>query len=224
MNGESAIAPAGGVIGQPRLRGHLHTWAAAIAVPAGALLIVTANRSSARIGAAIYAASLLALFATSASYHRLARSTRARRLMRRLDHSMIFVLIAGTYTPVCLLALPRRWGIPILSVVWTGAVVGVVLKTTAFDRYKRLQYMLYPALGWTALAAMPVLFQEHGRKPGQLLGKSPWLQSVHAQGDARLIGRIVDVHIAAAHSVSLSGEIVTSGPASSAARPVEAAA
>jgi tRNA-2-methylthio-N6-dimethylallyladenosine synthase len=71
---------------------------------------------------------------------------------------------------------------------------------------------------------MPVLFQEHGRKPGQLLGKSPWLQSVHAPGDARLIGQIVDVRIAAAHSVSLAGEIVTSGPASSAVRPVEAAA
>ncbi len=64
---------------------------------------------------------------------------------------------------------------------------------------------------------MPVLFQEHGRKPGQLLGKSPWLQSVHAEGNARLIGSIVDVHIRATHSVSLSGEIVT-------VEPVEAAA
>jgi hemolysin III len=160
MSAQRVIAPGDGTTGHPRLRGHLHTWAAAIAVPAGALLIVTADRSSARVGAAIYAASLLALFATSASYHRLARSTRARRLMRRLDHSMIFVLIAGTYTPVCLLALPRRWGIPILSVVWTGALVGVVLKTAAFDRYRRLQYALYPVLGWTAIAARPVLFRQ----------------------------------------------------------------
>jgi tRNA-2-methylthio-N6-dimethylallyladenosine synthase len=74
---------------------------------------------------------------------------------------------------------------------------------------------------------MPVLFQDTGRKPGQLLGKSPWLQSVHAMGDKRLIGRVVDVRIAAAHAVSLSGEIVTGAFASTpaaAARPVEAAA
>ena len=144
---------------RPKLRGHLHTWTAALAIPAGVLLILTANRAAARVGASIYAASVLALFATSASYHRLARSVRSRQVLRRLDHSMIFVLIAGTYTPVCLLALPLEWGIPILSVVWTGALLGIVLKTAAFDRFRLLHHSLYPILGWVAIAALPVLFQ-----------------------------------------------------------------
>jgi hemolysin III len=144
---------------RPKLRGHLHTWTALFAVPAGVLLVLAANRAAARVGASIYAASVLALFATSASYHRLAHSVRARQVMRRLDHSMIFVLIAGTYTPVCLLALPLAWGIPILSIVWAGALLGIVLKTTAFDRFRALHHSLYPILGWVAIGALPILYQ-----------------------------------------------------------------
>src|SRR4029453_13671927 len=79
------------VVARPRFRGHLHTWTAAIAIPAGVLLIVVARSASARVGASIYAASVLPLFGTSASYHRLAYSVRARQILRRLDHSMIFV-------------------------------------------------------------------------------------------------------------------------------------
>ncbi|MEO8698167.1 MAG: hemolysin III family protein, partial [Acidimicrobiales bacterium] len=144
---------------RPRFRGHLHTWTAAAAIPAGILLIVAARSASARVAASIYAASVLALFGTSASYHRLAHSMRARQILRQLDHSMIFVLIAGTYTPICLLALPRSWGIPVLSVVWSGAVLGIVLKTAAFHRFPILRHALYPILGWTAVVALPVLYQ-----------------------------------------------------------------
>ena len=147
------------VVARPRFRGHLHTWTAAIAIPAGVLLILAARPAAARVGAAIYAASVLALFGTSASYHRLAHSVRARQILRRLDHSMIFVLIAGTYTPVCLLALPPAWGIPILCIVWSGAIFGIVLKTAAFNRFPLLRHTLYPVLGWTAVVASPVLYQ-----------------------------------------------------------------
>jgi hemolysin III len=136
----------------------LHTWTAIVAIPASILLIIDAHGTAARVSASIYAASVLALFGTSASYHRIARSERARRIMRRLDHSMIFVLIAGTYTPVCLLGMPKAWGIPVLATVWTGATTGVVLKVTAFDRLRALNYALYPVLGWAAVVAMPVLF------------------------------------------------------------------
>jgi hemolysin III len=160
MNGEVMVeVPTVAAIESPRLRGHLHTWTAALAIPAGVLLIVAAQSATARVTATIYATSVLALFGTSASYHRLARSNRSRQRLRRLDHSMIFVLIAGTYTPVCLLALPRAWGIPILSVVWAGALLGIVLKTAAFDRFVVLRHALYPILGWTAIVALPVLFQ-----------------------------------------------------------------
>lgn len=144
---------------RPRFRGYLHTWTVALAIPACVLLIIGARTPAARVGASVYGASVLALFGTSAIYHRLAHTVRSRRILRRLDHSMIFVLIAGTYTPICLLALPRAWGIPILSVVWSGALLGIILKTAAFDRFLVLRHALYPILGWTAIVAMPVLYQ-----------------------------------------------------------------
>jgi hemolysin III len=144
---------------RPRYRGTLHAWTVFIAIPACAFLLWSADRAAARVSAAVYGASVVALFGTSASYHRLAHSPRARRIMRRIDHSMIFVLIAGTYTPVCLLALPKAWGIPVLVLVWTGAALGVVIKVLAFDRMKIFHYALYPILGWGAVVALPVLFQ-----------------------------------------------------------------
>jgi hemolysin III len=72
---------------------------------------------------------------------------------------MIFVLIAGTYTPVCVLALPAAWAIPVLAIVWSGALLGVVLKTTAFERFPILRHALYPILGWTAIVALPVFLK-----------------------------------------------------------------
>ncbi len=151
---------------RPLLRGWLHAAIFLVAIPAGITLVARANGAAATAGASIYAASLLLLFGTSASYHRLARSPQARRVMRRLDHSMIFVLIAGTYTPVCLLVLPRVWCVTLLAVVWTVALVGIALKTVAFDRFKVLQYALYPLLGWAAVGALPAMY--HRLSAGQL--------------------------------------------------------
>ena len=143
---------------RPRYRGHLHTWTALAAIPAGIFLVIAAQRAVGKVSAVVYGVSVLALFGTSAAYHRLARSVQARLVMQRLDHSMIFVLIAGTYTPLCLVALPATWGIPILCVVWVGAVAGVVLKVAAFDRFRVANYALYPVLGWVAVVALPVLY------------------------------------------------------------------
>jgi hemolysin III len=98
-------------------------------------------------------------FGTSAGYHRLARREHTQLIMQRLDHSMIFVLIAGSYTPVCLLGLPRAWGIPLLCVVWTFAAVGIVIKQFAFEKLKVLEYALYPILGWILVVAAPVLLR-----------------------------------------------------------------
>ena len=119
--------------------------------------MLAAHDVTARIAASIYAAALLLVFGTSAAYHRLARTPRARMIMQRLDHSMIFLLIAGTYVPICLLALPPKWGIPMLSVVGSMALVGIVLKLVAFQRARWLGFALYPIMGWTAVAAAPVL-------------------------------------------------------------------
>jgi hemolysin III len=77
--------------------------------------------------------------------------------MQRLDHSMIYILIAGTYVPLCLVALPPQWGIPMLVIVGSGALLGVVLKLTAFHSARYVSYALYPLLGWAAVIAFPVL-------------------------------------------------------------------
>lgn len=141
----------------PTWRGILHTWWFVLAVPAGVLLILSSESVEARVAASIYAASLLLVFGTSAAYHRLARSPRARLVMQRLDHSMIYLLIAGTYVPLCLVALPVSWGIPLLCVVAGGALLGFALKLSAFHRVQWLTYALYPVLGWAAIVATPAL-------------------------------------------------------------------
>jgi hemolysin III len=141
----------------PVWRGRLHWWAFVGALPAGALLILAAGPAAHRASASIYVASLLAVFGTSAAYHRLARSGRTRRIMRQLDHSMIYVLITGSYVPLCLVALPPGWGISILSVVGGCALLGMSLKLAAFDRWRWLGDALYPLMGWVAVVATPVL-------------------------------------------------------------------
>ena len=96
---------------RPQWRGRLHQYAFFVSLPAGFWLLRSAHSVSAQVAVAIYWASLAGLFGASASYHLLARSERAVKWMRRLDHSMIFMLIAGTYTPICLVVLPRAWGL-----------------------------------------------------------------------------------------------------------------
>lgn len=145
-------------IPRPTWRGLLHAWAFWLTIPAGLLLIVVvADQAVARTAAAIYTASLLALFGTSAAYHRLAQSERARQIMQRIDHSMIYVLIAGTYVPLCIVALPGSWGVPLLVAVGACGVVGMSLKLLAFGRAQIVSYALYPVMGWLAIFAAPAL-------------------------------------------------------------------
>jgi hemolysin III len=144
---------------QPTWRGWIHVGAFALSIPLGVALLVIARPAEARVAAAIYAGTLAAGFGTSAAYHRLGRGPTRRRWLRRADHSTIYLLIAGTYTPVCLLALPPVWGIPVLAIVWTGALIGVLLKMLAFDRASVLGWALYLILGWTAVIAAPALFR-----------------------------------------------------------------
>lgn len=145
-------------VDRPVWRGRMHAASFFIAIPAGVLLIGAADRASARVAASVYAATLLIMFGLSAAYHRLAKSPDARRLMRRLDHAGIYLLIAGTYVPMTIVAMPASWGIPVLAVVGGAAVLGVSLKLLAFNRIQWLAYSLYPAMGWTIVIAGPVLF------------------------------------------------------------------
>jgi hemolysin III len=142
---------------RPVWRGRMHSWTFFGLLPAGLVLIVLAEGALARTASAIYVLSVLAVFGTSAAYHRLAQSLKARMVMQRLDHSMIYLLIAGTYVPLCLLVLPPHWGVPLLIVVGVIGLVGMVLKLVAFGRWTWLSYSLYPLMGWAAVVASPAL-------------------------------------------------------------------
>jgi hemolysin III len=142
---------------RPTWRGLFHTWAFWVAIPAGVMLILYADRPAARTASAIYAATLLLVFGTSAAYHRLAKTYRQRMIMQRIDHSMIYLLIAGTYVPICLIALPTVWGISMLSIVGALGLLGVVMKLVCFGRAQWVSYALYPVMGWTAVIAAPVM-------------------------------------------------------------------
>ncbi|MBI5948289.1 MAG: hemolysin III family protein [Chloroflexi bacterium] len=137
---------------RPLFRGYLHL-AAAFAAPAGLVaLLLLARSPSGYVGASIFGASLILLYATSASYHLLPWGPRLRPLMMRLDHSMIFVFIGGTYTPFCLGAMGLAWGISLLAVVWTLVALGVAMKV-AWPRAPRwLGVGAYLAVGWVAIA------------------------------------------------------------------------
>ncbi len=142
---------------RPSWRGVLHSWVFFASIPAGLLLVVFAGGTAGRTAAAIYAATLLLVFGTSAAYHRLANSYRAREIMQRLDHSMIYLLIAGTYVPICLVALPLRWGVPLLVTVTAIGLLGMVIKLAPIRRLQWLGYALYPIMGWAAVVAAPAL-------------------------------------------------------------------
>ncbi len=148
---------------KPRLRGVFHKWACLASVPLGILLVLGASGERARVALTVYAITLVGLFGVSATYHRIDwRSLRARQWMRRLDHSMIFVLIAGSYTPFAVLALHGPLSVAILVVVWVGALSGAVFNLIWTSAPKWLHAVLYIALGWVAVAALPQLSESIG--------------------------------------------------------------
>jgi len=148
---------------KPRLRGVSHQWAFYVSLALGAALVVAAPAGQPRLAAAVYAVSVAALFGTSALYHRITwASEAARRWMRRVDHSMIFVLIAGTYTPFALLALDGTLATAILIAVWVGAGAGIVMSLVWPDAPKWLLAVVYVALGWVAIAAFPAMLDRLG--------------------------------------------------------------
>jgi hemolysin III len=154
---------------KPRLRGVFHQYAFFASLASGTLLVLLAATTRALVAAAVYAASVSALFGVSALYHRVTWTTSARRRMRRLDHAMIFLLIAGTYTPVGLLVLHGTLGAVVLAVVWGGALVGIVLQLAWTTAPRWLGGTVYLALGWVAVAAMPQLFARLGVTGGLLV-------------------------------------------------------
>ena len=147
---------------KPRLRGVLHQYAFFVALVLGAMLVAAAPGGRERVAAAIYAVSVAGLLGTSALYHRRDWTVRARMWMRRLDHSMIFVLIAGTYTPFALLVLHGGLAKAILIVVWAGAALGTLVNLVWVRAPKPVTAGVYLALGWVVVAAMPQMAREIG--------------------------------------------------------------
>jgi hemolysin III len=145
------------LVARPRLRGWLHEVAFGCAIPASAVLIVLARGATARIAAVVYGIGICTLFGVSASYHRGHWSAGARRRMKRLDHGTIFLMIAATYTPICLLLLRGAFGTGLLIGVWVGAVTGVALALTGIAEKRYVGFVCYLTLGWVAMAGMPHL-------------------------------------------------------------------
>ena len=144
---------------KPRLRGVFHEYAFYAAVVAGIVLVAAADSARERFAAWIYAFALAAMFGVSALYHRIDwRSPRVRAWMRRLDHSTILLLIAGTYTPFALLAFDGAIADAILITVWAGAAAGLVLNLAWIDAPKWLVAAVFVALGWVGVAALPQMF------------------------------------------------------------------
>jgi hemolysin III len=141
---------------KPLLRGWLHAGAFVAAVPAGIVLVVVAPGAAARAAAIVYWLTLMAQFGVSALYHRGDWGEVWHARMRLFDHSTIFLLIAGTYTPFCAVALHGVTGVVVLVVVWTGAAVGIGTKFYRVDLHV-LSGFLYVGLGWTAVVVLPAM-------------------------------------------------------------------
>ena len=147
---------------KPRLRGVLHEAAFAVSLITGTALVCLADGGRERASAVVYAVSVALLFGTSAAYHRGPWTGRSQEVMKRLDHSMIFVLIAGTYTPFALLLLEgaARW--TVFGLVWGGACAGVVLRNAIRRPARWLFVGIYLLLGWVALGVLPQLHAAGG--------------------------------------------------------------
>lgn len=165
---------------RPLFRGVLHHVAFFVSLVAGAALLVLAPTPRATLGAAIYAASLSALLGTSALYHRITWSVPTRRWMGRLDHSMINVLIAGTFTPFGLVVLSANLAEILLPIIWAGALAGIVLHLLWFDAPKWLSATHYVVLGWVGIVAAPQVVENSGWTVGALLLSGGLLYSLGA--------------------------------------------
>ncbi|MEV7329867.1 hemolysin III family protein [Micromonospora sp. NPDC093244] len=152
-------------IGKPRMRGWLHTYAFFVALVSGIVLCsIAATRPgwAPLVSCVVYSLTVCGLFGTSALYHRRVWSERGYQVMRRMDHSMIFVFIAGTYTPLCAMLLSTRQATIMLALVWGGALGGVALKLIWPHAPRWVSAPLYLALGWVAVAMLPDILHGGG--------------------------------------------------------------
>lgn len=211
---------------KPLLRGWLHLVSFFLAVPVGVWLVAEAPTPVARVAALVYGIGLIALFGVSGSYHRGRWSPVWRHRMQRLDHSTIYVMIAGSYTPICLLVLRGWLSTALLVAVWTGAAVGAFLSWMPGRWSANVAQALYIALGWMAVAAGPQLADRVDTTTLVLLAVGGILFTVGAvtlathwpDPSPRVLGYHEIWHVlvcvaVVCHLVALSGVVRSGGPA-----------
>lgn len=155
---------------KPKFRGVSHEWAFFLSMGLGISLLIIADTPKKSLAVAIYVVSLCALFGTSALYHRVNwKSVKSRMLMRRLDHSMIFLLIAGTVTPFALLNMSGTWSTAILVAVWSAAAIGIVIELIWINSPKWVSAVMYVAVGWIGAVAFPHIVGSAGIWAGLLI-------------------------------------------------------
>jgi hemolysin III len=164
--GDDAAGPGGAGTAAPRLRGMLHAAAFPAAVVAGVVLITLAPARSARLAAAVYSLACITLFGVSAAYHRSPPASRRRGLLARLDHVSILLVIAGTYTPLAVLALHGWTRLSVLVIIWTGTAAGALARLIWRPAWRPvprwLITSLFTALGSTAVCVLPQLLRGAG--------------------------------------------------------------
>jgi hemolysin III len=171
---------------KPRLRGVSHEFAFFVSLVAGAALVAAADSGRARIAVAVYAGSLAALLGTSALYHRVDwKRPNARRWMRRLDHSMIFLLIAGTVTPFLVLVAEGPFADALLIAVWAGALAGIVVELVWVEAPKWATALVYLTVGWIGALAFPEILSNAGVGAGALIALGGILYTIGAVVYAR---------------------------------------
>lgn len=158
--GRLAEEPTADHLRKPRLRGWLHLAMAPLALLAGTVLVALAPAGAATVSTAVFATTGVLLFGCSAIYHRGTWSPTVRAALRRLDHANIFLLIAGTYTPLAMLLLPSRQGTVLLAVVWGGALLGILTRLWWLNAPRWVYVPLYVALGWVAVWYLPVFWAD----------------------------------------------------------------
>ncbi len=144
---------------KPKLRGVFHELGFYAAASVGVVMVVTAEPGRARTAGVIFASCVVACFGASAVYHRPTWRPRARAWLARLDHAGIYLLIAGSYAPFGLIVMSRDWAIPVLAIVWGGALAAIVMKLFWVHAPKRLSAAIGLTLGWVGVVAFPQLLK-----------------------------------------------------------------
>ncbi|MEX1218623.1 MAG: hemolysin III family protein [Acidimicrobiales bacterium] len=167
---------------RPKYRGGLHAISAFLAPPAAIAIAMCAKPGKNRVAAGVYGAGLCAMFAASGAYHRLTKSRRMANIMRRVDHSMIYVMIAGTWTPIAVATLPPKQAKAVLAAVWSAAALAAGTKVVRLGESNRAGSWFYPVLGIAGVVLAPAVVR---------VGGKPALASLAAGGIAYLGGAAI---------------------------------